>query len=184
MRRRPTLTENKLMLLYILRQVGEMTNQQALRYVVENDVMDYIDLQLALAELCEQNMITRVDTEYGLMHTVSGEGVRALDMFVSEVPSSRLAQVDSQRDDWAGRFKRERQLPCAYRRDADGLYQARMRVLEPGRKLMDMQLTLPDRDTARQVCDNYPARADQLYAVVIDMLTMPDERFQANRNAP
>lgn len=177
MRRRPTLMENKLVLLYILRKVGEMTNQQALRFVVENDIMDYIDLQLALAELLEKDMLTRVDTEFGLMHTVSGEGVRTLEMFMGNVPPSRLKQVDDLRDAWARRFKLERTLPCTYRRDADGLYQASMRVLEPGMKLMDLQLMLPEREMARQVCENYPARADRLYAQLINLLTMPEEEF-------
>ena len=51
MQRHPSETENKLLLLHAIDRLGSATSQQLLTFVVENELMDYISLQLGLAEL-------------------------------------------------------------------------------------------------------------------------------------
>lgn len=170
MHRRPTLTENKLMLLHIARRLGPVTNQQALRFVVENDVMDYIDLQLSLAELTEGGLLVRYAGEEGRLYELSRRGREALEMFSGQVPASRMRAIDRVAEPWRRRFQRERQLSCQVEKSDTGEYQARMRVLEHGCTLMELTLTVPERAQAQALCRAFERQAEELYAGLIGAL--------------
>ena len=76
MQRHPSETENKLLLLHAIDRLGAATSQQLLTFVVENELMDYISLQLGLAELDESGFLRK-----------HGQGTRRTD----DVPQARAA---------------------------------------------------------------------------------------------
>ena len=80
MQRHPSETENKLLLLHAIDRLGAATSQQLLSFVVENELMDYISLQLGLAELDESGFLRKQPHALGTLYALTGKGHDALMM--------------------------------------------------------------------------------------------------------
>ncbi len=51
--------ENRLLILYALKTVGAMTDQQLLIVMTDTDLMNYITLQLTIADLESEGMLEK-----------------------------------------------------------------------------------------------------------------------------
>ncbi len=162
--RQPTMTEQKLVALYALDQLGPTTALQLLRFMVENELMDYIALQLATAELDEMGLLRKLPHELGALYAPSTQGYETLKLFQRRIPRSRIALVDEAAPIWKRRFREEKQVLADWETTASGEYQVRMKLMEGELPLLDMTLNLPTREQAARFCARWPALASELYA--------------------
>lgn len=169
-RPKPKLTENKLLMLYAINLLGPVTNEQALRFFVENDYMDYIDLQLSLAELADGGLLLMSAEPLGRTYSLSGLGKDAVRFFQREVPASRLASVDERYPQWRETFVRESRVFADYDRGPAGDMVVRLAARENGVLLFEMNISVPGKNEAKAVCDRWQERSDEIYAQVMRLL--------------
>lgn len=170
MERQPTLTEQKLVILYALEQLGSSTSLQLLRFLVETEQMDYIEMQLAIAELTEASLLRRMEHELGMLYALSEQGMQALAMFLSKIPMSRRRRIEEESRTWKQLFQQEKQVLGDFRQQESGEYMVRLRLLEQELQLLDLQLSVPSREQANLVLTNWPRQADAIYAQIMRML--------------
>lgn len=170
-RPRPPMKENKLLLLYAFQKVGAMTNQQAMRFVMENGMMDYLDLQLSLAELTESGLLQVLPIDDSRFYTLTSRAQQTLAFFARQVPSSRLQLVDEVAEHWRKLFQRERLMTSDYVKNAFGDYTVRLTAREYGITLVDITLNVPTHAQATSLCANWSQRAADTYRMLMDALT-------------
>mgnify|MGYP003770843467 CR=1 FL=1 len=170
MQRRPTDIENKLLLLYAIDRLGAVTAQQLLLFMVENDFMGYISLQLGLAELDEAGLLRKQKHALGTLYALTGKGRDALSMFQRRVPHSRLSGIDEIAGDWRLRFRREKQMLADFQKKENGEYLVRLRLLEREEHLLDLKLSVPTHDQAQRFCDAWIEQAAGIYAHIMRAL--------------
>jgi len=169
MRRRPSDTENKLLLLYAIDRLNAVTAQQLLLFMVENDFMDYIALQLSLAELVDARLLRKRTHAAGALYSTTREGLDTLAMFQNKLPPSLLAAIDGIAEAWRLRFRREKQMLSEFSQK-DGAFEVRLRLLEWDADLLDMRLSVPMRKQAQRFCDAWIAQAPSIYAYIMHAL--------------
>ncbi|MBE5761643.1 MAG: DUF4364 family protein [Clostridiales bacterium] len=174
-RSRPDLTENKLLMLYTLVNVGPMTNLQAQRFFLENEFMDYIDIQLSLAELADNGLLRTAHEPAGMTYSVTDFGAEALDMFKAKVPYSRRNAVDLVTESWKETLRHEASVFADYAVTPQGDFAARLAVREKGRLLFEMTIALPDRESAKKVCDSWHKKSSDVYMQALNILMSDDE---------
>ena len=172
--REPTLTDQKLLVLCALDHLGQVTALQLLRFMVENDLMDYIALQLATAELDEMGLLRKAPHALGTLYAPSAQGSEALVLFGTRLPHSRRAQIAAIADDWRHRFRQEKQVLADWTQTPTGEYAVHLRVLEQELPLLEMTLSLPTREQASMFCARWPANATALYAQLMRTLGEED----------
>lgn len=170
MQRHPSETENKLLLLHAIDRLGAVTAQQLLSFVVENELMDYISLQLGLAELDEAGFLRKQAHALGMLYALTGKGHDALMMFRKRVPLSRLSGIDKIADVWRTRFRREKQMLSTFEKRGDSDYEVRLRLLEQGSDLLDLRVSVPSHEMAQRFSDAWEARAGQIYETIMRSL--------------
>ena len=170
MQRHPSETENKMLLLHAIDRLGSATSQQLLTFVVENELMDYISLQLGLAELDESGFLRKQPHALGTLFALTGKGHDALLMFRKRVPPSRLAEIDEHAEEWRARFRREKEMLSSFEKRGENDYEVRLRLLERGCDLMDLRLSVPSRVTAQELSDLWEKRAGRVYEAVMHAL--------------
>ena len=82
-------TENRLIILYTLRQLGPVTAMQLLQAMAEGDLMNYITMQLSLSEMESQGQITQRAHPLGNLIELTEEGTFTLRSFEKRIPASR-----------------------------------------------------------------------------------------------
>lgn len=176
MLRRPSDTENKLLLLYAVDRLGPLTAQQLLTFMTENETMDYISLQLGLAELADARLLSKQPHALGMMYTLTNRGRESLEMFEHKVPFSRKATINANVEAWRRRFRQERQIISDFKKLSPGDYVVRLQLLEKDAHLFDLSIHVPTHKMAQGFCDAWIGQAADVYHYIVCTLGEARER--------
>ena len=168
--RKPTMTEQKLVTLYALYRLGRVTALQLLRFMVENEMMDYIALQLSITDLEEMGFLRKIPHTLGALYAPSAKGYEALRMFNKRIPHSRASKIDGIAHEWKTIFNEEKQLLSDWEIAPSGEYLVRLRLMDGETALLDMRVSLPSRELANRFCKRWPRAAGELYAKLMRTL--------------
>lgn len=169
--RRTPDEEQKLVVLECLKQLGPCTEMQLLQFLFEYDLMNYFEMMFALNDLCDRGQAARAKAQTGYAYQLTAAGEEALQLFGNRVPRSLQALLKSKGATWKRRFQQEAQSRQKVEQTDRGDYQLSLAVVEQDRDLMNLNLTLPTRDLARQMAEKWPRKASEVYAAVIRILS-------------
>lgn len=175
MQRTPSDTENKLLLLHAIDCLGAVTAEQLLLFVTEHNQMDYIALQLGLAELADAGQLRRRPHVRGALYALTGKGHDSLALFRQRVPHSRLKTVQDAAERWRQRFRREKQTAADFTRTDAGEYTVRMALLEGEETLLSMEISVPTHTNAQRMMDAWTDSAPEIYADIMRRLSQTDD---------
>lgn len=164
-------TENRLIILYTLRQLGPVTAMQLLQAMAEADLMNYITMQLSLAEMESQGQIAQRAHPLGNLLELTGEGAFALRSFEKRIPASRRALINARADNWRSRFAAEQMAPAEAVILPDGRSVLHLRLLDKAATLMDLMLYLPAGKHFTLLPERWRACVQAAYAAVLGQLT-------------
>lgn len=164
-------TENRLMILYTLRQLGPVTATQLLQAMAEADLMNYITMQLALSDMESQGQISQRAHPLGNLIEITSEGDYILRSFEKRIPASRRSIVDEQSHDWRSRFQAEQMAPAEAFTLPDGRSVIHLRLLDKAATLMDLLLYLPAGQTYTLLPDRWRSSVQLTYSTVLAYLT-------------
>ena len=164
-------TENRLVILYALRRLGPVTNMQLLQAMAESDLMNYITMQLALAEMEQQGQISMRAHPLGHLIELTGEGDYILDSFERRIPASRRADIDACADEWKKRFQTEQMAPAESFTLPDGRMCIHLRLLDKAATLMDLMLYMPTGHHLTLLPERWRSCVQIIYSTVLAHLT-------------
>lgn len=163
--------EDKLLILYTLQQLGPVTNLQLLQFMVDNQLMDYMTLQLALGDMLEAGQLEMIPHALGALYRLTPQGESALDLFVKRVPHSRRQAAAQAAQTWKGRFEMEKQVLADFKKREDGRYLLSLSLLEKDAPLLLIRLALPAWNMADCFARRWPSQAQAIYAHSIHCLS-------------
>ena len=163
--------EHKLLILYTIEQLGSVTNLQLLQFMVDNQLMDYMTLQLSLGEMMEAGQLEMIPHALGALYRLTDSGQSALAMFVKRVPYSRRQAAAQAAVDWKRRFELEQQLLSDFKKLADGQYLLSLSLMEKGAPLMLLKLTLPAWNMADLFASRWAREGQRIYSHVLKTLS-------------
>lgn len=174
-------TENRLIILYTLRQLGPVTAMQLLQAMTEGDLMNYITMQLALSDMETQGQIAMRAHPLGNLIEITGEGDYILDSFVRRIPSSRRSLIDGRAAEWRSRFQNEQMAPAEAFTLPDGRMCVHLRLLDKAATLMDLMLYLPAGASFTLLQERWRLCVEAVYSLVLARLT---ESYDASAPLP
>jgi hypothetical protein len=163
------MTENKLLVLLALKTLGATEEQQLWRFMVECDLMDYIEYSLCRADLDEAGMLRTFIDDQGQRLGLSNTGLETLSMFESRIPPSLRERIEEKGARARAQFRNESSVLSDFQEDDAG-YTVRLRLKEEALTLMDLRVNVPTRAQAQAFCEHFNARASELYAMMMRTL--------------
>ncbi|MDR0396664.1 MAG: DUF4364 family protein [Oscillospiraceae bacterium] len=170
MLRKRSPTEDKLLLLYAMHGLGPTTAEQLLRFFVDRDQMNYIDLQLALAELRENGLLRKQLHPLGVLYQPSVSGIQTLELFQKRIPYSRRVSIDDALIGWRARFSHEQHVVHRVETQEDGSIKVRLSIMEHDEELLSISVRAPDDQRAERYCASWSRNAGALYAHIFKTL--------------
>ncbi len=175
------LAINKLIILAILSRVPGITLNQLTTLSLETLYMDYFDFVTAYEELCRDNMASESVRKGEQMLDAHGRPVTRCDLtpagqsvlttLESRIPlhvRSYLAQVCS---GWEKGQRQENALSATCDPDGNGFYHVRLCQNDGLKDLLDLNLTIPDKTMAKQICDRWKRHPQTIYLGLLSLLT-------------
>ncbi|GHU70773.1 hypothetical protein AGMMS49992_03650 [Clostridia bacterium] len=168
--RKGSATEDRLLLLYAMHGLGPTTAEQLLRFFVDLDQMNYIDLQLALAELRENGLLRKQLHPLGVLYQPSVAGIETLALFQKRIPYSRRMSIDDALIGWRARFSHERHVVHQIDTEPDGAKLVRLTIIEEDEELLSLTVRAPDDQRAERFCKSWSKNASALYGQILRTL--------------
>ena len=164
-------SEQKLLILLALRCLGGVTQLQLLRFMVEEDVMNYFVLQLNLCELEEMGQVRVCHHALGSLYELTEQGRYTLESFDGRIPDSRRRALEAGAARWKAQFRAEQQNQADAIPMKGGRQCLRLRMLEGDSALLDLSLTVEGQVTEGELRKRWQGAAQAVYTLVTQALS-------------
>lgn len=164
-----TEEEDKLVLLASLDRLGRCTKEQLLRFVVETELQSQFQFAIALAGLSEAGFIRESQRLEGRLLVLTPEGRQSLEMFGSRIRASQQQKLEEHGAAWRRRIREEQQMPADWE-ETDHGFVVTLRTIEAGAEIVNLRLTVADKQQAKRFCARWRENAPFLYRTIMDRL--------------
>ncbi|MBU5485449.1 DUF4364 family protein [Clostridium sp. MSJ-11] len=166
------LAENKLLLLYIFDKIKlPITNNQVTQIVLENNFINYFTLQQYLSELISSNFLNYTKNESKQRLQITEKGKKVLFLFGNRISKNKLDIVHAYLDKEITNIKKEVTILSDYTIEDDDKYIVNLKALENDTVLIDVKLSVPSNNEARDICNKWKNNSSELYKTIINLLT-------------
>lgn len=165
------LTLYKLIVLYMLNRVSfPITPAQISEFILEKEYTNYLTLQQVIGELSEANMIHSQTTNNRTLLTITEEGRETLNYFENRISDTIKEEILTYFRDNEFDLLDEVSVQSNYYKSTTGDYEAHLIAKERGANLIELRLSVPDKETATTICDNWQDKNQDIYQYIIKQL--------------
>ena len=165
----------KLMNLYMLKQVNfPLTNAQLTDFFLEHEYTTYFTLQQALNELLESGLI-RMHSNHSTTHyEITREGEETLEFFGKNISPAIIDDMDQYLRENRFRIRNEAGVIADFYKSTNQDYIVHCEIREGKTVLLDVSLSVPDREQAEAMCSQWEKKNQDIYSYVMKTLMTSD----------
>ena len=165
------LAENKLLLLYILHQIGlPISNNQLTQIILENGFINYFTLQQYLSDLKSSNFIEYSEKDGRQRLTITEKGSKVLALFQNRISQPKVSIIDTYLKDHILNIKREVTVFSDYTIESDNTCVVNLKVTENDFILLDIKINVPSKKHAAQLCSKWKSNSSKMYNEILKTL--------------
>lgn len=162
--------DRKLYTLLALRELGSASHMQLLYFMVENDIMSYFDLSLALHELVNEGHAAKIAHPADSLYQITDAGLEALSFFVNRLAHSKVQLICEKAPAWRERFNTEKQYSAKVIQNPGGEYVAQLRLVDGTTTVLALDIPAPERKLADRFAEAWPQKAGDIYQYLMNTL--------------
>ena len=166
--------ERKLLALFALRELGPCTNLQLITFMVENDLMNYFDLQAALHDLTLGRQVSKEAVPGDDRYAITPAGEEAIGLFVQRLGGSRLERAEAAAPAFREKMRLERELFASISHAGRNEYHAAMGISEGGMQLLRLDLSVPTAELAERFRAAWAWNAQEIFGFILSRLSGED----------
>lgn len=167
----PNALEQRTMALYAIDLFESITNMQLIDFLSYTRVMNYYDLQAALHNLNENGLVTSRPVLADNLYSLTEEGKQALDLYKQRCAQSFLDEMDAACQKFRESYQRQREYTTLVSHEGEKEYHALMQINEGEHSLLQLDISLPTATMAKELCDRWQDRAQEVYESVLRILS-------------
>lgn len=161
----------KLIVLYMLNSIDfPLTNTQISDFVLEQGYTDYIKLQQAIGELVEDRLIRKETTHNRTLYYLTDEGEKTVQLFRNDISPEIRKDIQDFLRNRKFQLKNELSVRSDYYLNSANEYNVRCQIMEQGLPLIDLTITVPTKAEASTAANNWSAKSQDIYAMVMKNL--------------
>ena len=163
------MTLYKLMNLYMLKQVNfPLTNAQLSNFFLDREYTTYFTLQQALNELLEAGLIKMEMLHNSTRYEITREGEETLEFFGKKISPAIVEDMDEYLKE--NRFRNEVGLVSDFYKSTNQDYIVHCEVREGKNVLVNIDVSVPDKEQAEIMCSHWKDRSQEIYAYIMKSL--------------
>ena len=177
---------NKMILLYILNRWSGITLGQFTRLALDTRYMDYFVFVTLLDELYRDGLANRsvrkgeslrdADGQPVVRCDITPRGAEVLRTLEPRIPSHIRAYLSQATASWDKELKKENTVVATSDPDGSGGFLVRLRLNDGTRDVVDLKLSVPDRDMASSICAQWRQDTQKVYLGLLAAVSAPDAK--------
>lgn len=165
------MTLYKLMNLYMLHQVNfPLTNAQLSNFFLDREYTTYFTLQQALNELLEAGLVKKETMRNSSRYEITKEGEETLEFFGKNISPAIISDMDEYLKQNRFRMRNEVGLVSDFYKSTNQDYIVHCEVREGKAVLVNLDISVPDKEQAEIMCNHWKDRSQEIYAYVMKSL--------------
>lgn len=165
------MTLYKLMILYMLKQVNfPLTNSQLSDFFLDHEYTTYFTLQQALNELLESGLIRKETLHNSSRYETTKEGEDTLGFFGKKISPAIIEDIDEYLKENRFRLRNEVGVVADYFKSTNQDFTVHCEVREGKSILIDLNISVPDKEQAENMCSQWREKSQTIYAFVMKTL--------------
>ncbi len=166
-----SLTLYKLIVLYMLDKVNfPLTEAQITDFILGKEYTTYFSLRQAISELIDADLM-KVETFRNSSHYhITDEGRSTLEYFGNKISSSIVADIDEYLVTNQYSLLDEVSTTADYYKTTNNDYAVECKVREKNSDLISLVLTVPTKEQANAICNNWKIENQEIYSYLMDKL--------------
>lgn len=165
------MTLYKLMDLYMLHQVNfPLTNAQLSNFFLDREYTTYFTLQQALNELLDAGLVKKETMRNSSRYEITKEGEETLEFFGKNISPAIVSDMDEYLKQNRFRMRNEVGLISDFYKSTNQDYIVHCEVREGKAVLVNLDISVPDKEQAEIMCNHWKDRSQEIYAYVMKSL--------------
>lgn len=162
--------ENRLLILYAVKALEPLSDQQLLEVMAETDLMNYFTLQLTLADLENDGSLRHAEHPMAPMLVLTDGGRFLLDSFEVHIPASRRRMIDDGAAKWRERFTAEQMALAEVFSLPDGAKGVHLQLIDRRNITLDVTFTMPEGRSIANLSERWQRCMNQVYLLLMTTL--------------
>ena len=164
-------TTYKLIILYMLQNSeGDLTNSQITDFILDRKYTNYFQLQQAISELVEADLVEMSSHSNRSYYRLTDEGRNTLKYLSRELSSDIKKEVEEYLNTLHCKIEEHLLTPADYYPTKEGGYSVRLRIIESGVSIVDLNINVPNLAAAQSVCESWPYKYQNVYDKIMEEL--------------
>ena len=160
------MTLYKLMNLYMLHQVNfPLTNAQLSNFFLDREYTTYFTLQQALNELLDAGLVKKETMRNSSRYEITKEGEETLEFFGKNISPAIVSDMDEYLKQNRFRMRNEVGLISDFYKSTNQDYIVHCEVREGKAVLVNLDISVPDKEQAEIMCNHWKDRSQEIYAM-------------------
>lgn len=165
------LTLYKLIILYMLGRVKfPLTTAQISNFILEKEYTNFLTLQQVISELTDTGLVESKTINNRTQLSLSGEGKETLTFFGNRISDAIKEDINQYFKENEYSLREEISVQGDYYKSTSGEYKAHLIAKEQENNLIELTLSVPTREIAEAVCNNWQKKNQEVYGLIIKLL--------------
>lgn len=165
------LTLYKLIILYMLGRVKfPLTTAQISNFILEKEYTNFLTLQQVISELTDTGLVESKTINNRTQLSLSAEGNETLTYFGNRISDAIKDDINQYFRENEYSLREEVSVLGDYYKSTSGEYEAHLIAKEQDINLIELTLSVPTKEIAEAVCDNWQKKNQEVYEQIIKLL--------------
>lgn len=160
----------KLMVLYMLNKVNFPLNYAQISAFMLDNYTSYFTLQDSINDLKESEFIVEERLRNITRYQITAEGRDTLNLLLDQISPAIQEDICNYLIKNKYELRNEANITSTYFQSTSKDFMVQCQVLEAGEPLIELQLSVPDEDTANEMCTNWKEASNEIYEFVYKKL--------------
>ena len=161
----------KLIILFILDKVDfPLTNAQLSDIILHLNYTNYFNIQYSVSELLDAEFINSEKVGSKTYYLISKAGQETLSFFDNMISPTIQDELTKHLKKHQYSLRDEVSTLSEYFEDRENNYIARLRVMEQNEPIIDLNVSVPSEEDAKNICNNWREKSQQIYAYILTNL--------------
>ena len=147
-----------------------ITTAQISNYILEKEYTNFLTLQQVISELTEANLINAHTINNRTHLQITEEGQETLYYFDNRINDTIKTEINDYFHDNEFDLREEVSVLSNYYKSTSGEYEAHLIAKERDNNLVEIKLSVPTREVAESICDNWQKKNQEVYQELVRLL--------------
>ncbi len=161
----------KLIILFLLDKVDfPLTNSQITDIVLELGYTNYFNIQYTISELLNVDFVYSEKIGSKTYYRISKSGKNTLSFFDNMISPDIQDELSEYLVEHKYSLRDEVSTPSEYFESNEDNYIVRLRVMEANEAILDINISVPSEEDAKNICSNWSEKSQEIYAYILTNL--------------